>query len=982
MSVIKINKEVLRTIPWRLVAIFLCFSVAIILSGILFYKSQRNRLFRQEKDDLTVIASLKVDQIEQWQNERLGDAAVIRDNEPLINRIKQYFSDEDKPGIKSELTNWMESVNNAYDYRGVLITDTDLKVRLSVPNSDTTAGDAIAEELKSVLRKGTMIITDLHRTNCINYIHIDILIPLIDRKGREEKIFGVMILRIDPEVKLFPLIQLWPTPSKSSETLLLRKEGDSVLYLNELRHQKNTALKLSLSLGDTSLLASKAAMGMKGVFEGIDYRKIPVVGYLTGIPDFPWFMVAKVDKEEIQGPVRRYFIISVIIVLLLILINASVLGFWIWNQQVRSYRSQLLNERSVRESEKKLKESEELFSKLFLNMLNGFAYCKMIYKEERPHDFIYLNVNAAFESLTGLKNVEGRKVSDVIPGIQSADPELFERYGRVARTGIPEVFETYVESLKMWFAISVYSPQKEYFVAVFDVITARKLAEETLRESENKLREAQEMAHLGFWKWDIKSGDVEWSEEVYKIFHLNPEEFTPQIDSILALSPWEEDHKRNTELINRAIATHEPGDYEQKFLRPDNSVGYYYSTFQGKYDKKGDLISIIGTILDITERKNAIEALVELSERQNAILTSVPDIIMEVDMNKVYTWANNSGYDFFGDDVIGKKADFYFEGEQDTYKVVKILFAGSEDNIYVESWQRRKDGEKRLLAWWCRVLKNEKGTVTGALSSALDITERVLAESEIRKLNEELESRVIQRTEQLEASNKELEAFSYSVSHDLRAPLRSVHGYTKILLEEYENKLDDEGKRICGIISSSATQMGELIDDLLSFSRIGRSSLNPVLLDMRSIVNSVFDNICSTEEKSGIKLKIGMLHETYGDASLIRLVWTNLISNAVKYSSKKNLSEISISSSLKDNSIAYSVKDNGVGFDMLYRHKLFGVFHRLHSGNEFEGNGVGLAIVQRIVLRHGGNVKAEGKVGEGATFCFSLPAQDNKITKK
>jgi len=856
MSVIKINKEVLRTIPWRLVAIFLCFSVAIILSGILFYKSQRNRLFRQEKDDLTVIASLKVDQIEQWQNERLGDAAVIRDNEPLINRIKQYFSDEDKPGIKSELTNWMESVNNAYDYRGVLITDTDLKVRLSVPNSDTTAGDAIAEELKSVLRKGTMIITDLHRTNCINYIHIDILIPLIDRKGREEKIFGVMILRIDPEVKLFPLIQLWPTPSKSSETLLLRKEGDSVLYLNELRHQKNTALKLSLSLGDTSLLASKAAMGMKGVFEGIDYRKIPVVGYLTGIPDFPWFMVAKVDKEEIQGPVRRYFIISVIIVLLLILINASVLGFWIWNQQVRSYRSQLLNERSVRESE------------------------------------------------------------------------------------------------------------------------------EALLENEKKLREAQEMAHLGFWKWDIKSGNVEWSEEVYKIFHLNPEEFTPQIDSILALSPWEEDHKRNTELINRAIATHEPGDYEQKFLRPDNSVGYYYSTFQGKYDKKGDLISIIGTILDITERKNAIEALVELSERQNAILTSVPDIIMEVDMNKVYTWANNSGYDFFGDDVIGKKADFYFEGEQDTYKVVKILFAGSEDNIYVESWQRRKDGEKRLLAWWCRVLKNEKGTVTGALSSALDITERVLAESEIRKLNEELESRVIQRTEQLEASNKELEAFSYSVSHDLRAPLRSVHGYTKILLEEYENKLDDEGKRICGIISSSATQMGELIDDLLSFSRIGRSSLNPVLLDMRSIVNSVFDNICSTEEKSGIKLKIGMLHETYGDASLIRLVWTNLISNAVKYSSKKNLSEISISSSLKDNSIAYSVKDNGVGFDMLYRHKLFGVFHRLHSGNEFEGNGVGLAIVQRIVLRHGGNVKAEGKVGEGATFCFSLPAQDNKITKK
>jgi light-regulated signal transduction histidine kinase (bacteriophytochrome) len=208
--------------------------------------------------------------------------------------------------------------------------------------------------------------------------------------------------------------------------------------------------------------------------------------------------------------------------------------------------------------------------------------------------------------------------------------------------------------------------------------------------------------------------------------------------------------------------------------------------------------------------------------------------------------------------------------------------------------------------------------------------------------------------------------------------LRSVHGYTKILLEEYENKLDDEGKRICGIISSGFKQMGALIEDLLSFSRIGKSSINPSILDMKSMALSVFADITSDEEKSRINLKSGKLNKAFGDANLIRLVWNNLISNAIKYSSKEKVSEIIIRSKQDGDNITYSIKDNGVGFNMQYIHKLFGVFQRLHSESEFEGNGVGLTIVQRIVLKHGGRVWAEGEVGKGATFYFSLPATGDR----
>ena len=211
--------------------------------------------------------------------------------------------------------------------------------------------------------------------------------------------------------------------------------------------------------------------------------------------------------------------------------------------------------------------------------------------------------------------------------------------------------------------------------------------------------------------------------------------------------------------------------------------------------------------------------------------------------------------------------------------------------------------------------------------------------------------------------------------------MRSVHGFTKILIEDYESKLDVEGKRICGIISSSATQMGELIDDLLSFSRIGRSNLNPSLLDMKKMAGLLFEGMTSPSERGRIKLKIGKLHQAFGDVTLLGQVWINLISNAIKYSSNEISSEILIRSRLEGEMITYFVNDNGVGFDMQYAHKLFGVFQRLHSEAEFEGNGVGLAIVQRIILKHGGKVWAEGEVGKGATFYFSLPA-DGVRSKK
>ncbi len=239
---------------------------------------------------------------------------------------------------------------------------------------------------------------------------------------------------------------------------------------------------------------------------------------------------------------------------------------------------------------------------------------------------------------------------------------------------------------------------------------------------------------------------------------------------------------------------------------------------------------------------------------------------------------------------------------------------------------------------------------------------------EILDLNAALEKSVME----LQVANKELEAFTYSVSHDLRAPLRAIHGYTKIISDEYSPTMEDEGKKMMESVMKNAKKMGQLIDDLLAFSKIGKKELNIAPINMTELAKNALQDLKNSLPPFSTKIKVQDLPQAMGDYNLMNLLFTNLISNAIKYSSQKKQAEVEIGSETQNNRIVYYVKDNGAGFDMKYYDKLFGVFQRLHSAEEFEGTGVGLALVKRIISRHGGNIWAEGKLDEGATFYFSL----------
>jgi len=514
-------------------------------------------------------------------------------------------------------------------------------------------------------------------------------------------------------------------------------------------------------------------------------------------------------------------------------------------------------------------------------------------------------------------------------------------------------------------------------------ITERKNFEEQIHRGEQRLNLAVEAAGLGTWDYNPQTGETIWSERCKAVFGLAADSTASYEEFLRRIHP--DDRDRVQARVREAMNPESTGHYDNEYriVWPDGTLRWVVSkgeVFFQEVDGVRKPIRFIGALLDVTARKRTDEALRESEQQFRTFVEAVQDYaIYTLDpAGRVASW--NAGAEhtegYRAEEIVGKPFSILFPSEDIAQGVPEeqLQRAAREGRAERLGWAIRKDGSRFWASCVITAVRDKNGQLRGFSKVARDITELKAAEDQVRQLNAELEQRVVQRTSQLEAANKELEAFSYSVSHDLRAPLRHIDGFVGLLQQSAaEDKLDPASTEYLHIIGESAQQMGKLIDALLAFSRMGRAAMHRARVDMASLVRTVWHDLRYDLDGRQVEWVVGDLPEVFGDPSLLRQVWHNLLSNAVKYTRPRPVARIEVGSSVTPEEAVFFVRDNGIGFDMKAAEKLFGVFQRLHPASEFEGTGIGLANVRRIIQRHGGRTWAEAVPEQGATFYFSLP---------
>ena len=522
-------------------------------------------------------------------------------------------------------------------------------------------------------------------------------------------------------------------------------------------------------------------------------------------------------------------------------------------------------------------------------------------------------------------------------------------------------------------------------------ITERKETEEKLTETERMLKDVFDNTSESIYAVDLNGALTTFNKSFVnnfqRLFNRMPKIGDKHSDISSQLMPLNQDN------MKRAMDG-EHFTMEEAYVF--NGAKHWYAVRYSPIVKNGEITGIAFFTSNITKQKTAeqllrrsFEDLQTAAEKQSAILNTLPANIALLDGDGTIVKVNEAwkkfGFDnglkhgnaCIGENYIKISEEAFGEDEASGKKMAQGLrevINGLREKFSME-YPCDAPGQRRWFR--CEVRALDGGEKLGAVVMHLDITDRNIAEEQVKSLNADLEIKIKKRTADLEKANKELEAFSYTVSHDLRSPLQVINGYSSILEQKYKDTLNDDGRMLLKGIKDNTLHMAQLISDLLNFSHLGQAELKRREINMNELVSVVINELKTGNECFNADIKVKHLLPAIADKNLVHQVWVNLIANAVKYSRKNAAPVIEIGMQETGGQDVYYVKDNGVGFDMLYYDKLFTVFHRLHKPSEFEGTGVGLALVHSVVEKHGGKVWAEAKVNEGATFYFTL-GQNNE----
>jgi len=589
--------------PWLLIVLFIIISASSILLGYIYYKSQKTRLINDKSLELSAIADLKVRQIAQWRNERINDAILIGENTPFLKLLSQYLNSTGDSILFSDISANLKSVIRSIEYKNIQLIDSTGRVRGYYPGLDTVIGEHLRLLFPDLIKLESGILTDLHKTIKINYTHLDLVIPLRNIWKKDSTAFGLLAIRIDPKETLYPLIQTWPVPSKTAESFLIRKEGERIVYLNELRFKKNSELVLQKSISEEKLPAAMAVRGFEGTVDGVDYRGASVIAAMKKVPGSQWYMVAKINHNEVFSFLNEQMTMIIIIIILFILTVGLLLGILEWNESARFYR------------EKYETELDHLALRKHFDYILKYAN-DIIFLTDRNMLIIEANDRAAEVYQRARDELIGMSLSKIrAPG---AEKDLEDERKILDEKGYSTYEAVHIRKDGTTLPVEISARKVEiegvkYFQSICRDITERKFSEDTLRESEERFRKIFEESPISIVMTGKDLGIIRANSAFCKMLGYKEEE----LKSVTLRNFTHPDHIADDDVSLLRLVAEEISVYhtENRYIRKTGSVIWGSATISIIRNNNDEVQYFLAMIEDITQRKIAEAELIAAKEK-------------------------------------------------------------------------------------------------------------------------------------------------------------------------------------------------------------------------------------------------------------------------------------------------------------------------------------------------------------------------------
>jgi len=956
----------------RLGFVFILMLSGITAIGVSYYKNFEAQFRRQIENNLLILADLKSEQLVNWRMERLVDADLFYQNADFSGLVAAFLETPQDSQKRASLMIWLEKALLDPEYDRVFLLDAAGEVRISIPATPEPVPFILTARSADSLASGEVVFLDLHRHEDDDRTHMSILVPIYDQQNESHPL-GVLVLRIDPGVRLYPLIQRWPLQSASAETLLVRRDGQAALFLNTLRFQEDAALNLRISLDSQEMLAVRAILGDEGILEGMDYRNVPVVADVRPVPGTPWFLISKMDLEEVYAPLRERARQTLILFGTLILAAGAGLGAAWRQQRVRHLRAQVQGLNALRDSEEKFKLAFEISPDAI--------------SITRQSDGMFVSVNQDFERITGYTKEEAIGKTSLELNIWKHPEDRKRIIEILLKRGVVHNFEAPFltrngEIQGLMSLMMIILDGVPHLLHITRDITARKLAEERLRASEAALQQAQRVARVGSWVWHIQANRVEWSDEMYRIFGIEKEGFTGDLNDLIANAIHPED-RAAVEASNQSVITkNQPIPLEYRILLPDQSIRTVWAEAgELTLDKGGAPETLTGIVQDITERKRAEEAIKESEAFVKTVLDNLP---VGVAVNTItpaveFEYMNDNFPKFYRTtrEELADPDAFWATVYQDPKfreeiknRVLEDTASGDPERMLWSDIPITRKGEGTFYVTARNIPVPGRPSI---ISTVWDVTERKRAEQEILQWNAELEERVAERTRELQAAQEQLirqerlatlGQVAGSIGHELRNPLGVISNaiyFLKLTQPDASKKV----KEYLEIIENETRISDRIVTDLLDFTRIKSLERQPVtILELVNQTLARYPAPLTTQTAIEVPKD---LPNGFADPRHAKQVLGNLVTNA--YQAMPEGGKLTIRAGVDDDMIFISVLDTGAGIPPENLDKIFEPLFTTKS----RGIGLGLAVCQKLAEANAGRIEVQSQPGEGSIFKFFLP---------